>query len=179
LLQYGSFLGFYAADLDRLGALGRMFQGDHDYLQAMLSTDPQQRRALLGSAQVAYDQANLDFYRILLRYYTYPRVLAKYLPSGMTADELLKNQPKSVVEPVATQLRTLLTSGTSPEMQEYINQWYEYGQYIQRCIVRMQHIRESIAAASPLRRQTSGVRGAIGQAIAPPKRPAGAPGKSS
>jgi hypothetical protein len=146
LTNYGSFMRYYAADLDRLDGLSQMFRADHAYLSAMLATDDAARRdALLANAAAAYEAANARFNRMLLKYYVHASVLQRVAPPDVTRDNI-DEQPMTVLQPIIDQLRNATSPQMVRDMVDYANVWYEYGHYIQRCMTRLARIRQASPA---------------------------------
>jgi hypothetical protein len=72
----------YHLYMDEMGAEAPLAAGDRDYLLAMTATAPAERSARMVSAAQAYQASRVAYDRILLRYYTDPRVLQRALPPG-------------------------------------------------------------------------------------------------
>jgi hypothetical protein len=136
--QYVDKAYIYGSHIDGMQAMEQLVTADAFYLQAMSTTDPAARKAVLQQAAENYRNSIVGHELITLKYYVDDHFLRPVL-GDVKKDQLGMLAPERIREILAA---AVAESKKRPEQDSYVEDRAEYEGYINRANARLKRIGE-------------------------------------
>lgn len=137
--RYPSNIQSFASHIDTAKATYHLMRADGDYLQAIASAKPEERKALLAKAKVEYQESSKWFHMLILRYYIDAADAAKIKYKREAIDEKMTLEELTGI--LGRARAYLRTKYKNPDMNPAIQDLREYDEEIHRIDDRLSHIK--------------------------------------